>query len=56
VKILYIQSGSIELGSLNTTILSIAFKQQSSKWPEMTQNYMSRFIVVVHRFMVTSLN
>ena len=53
---LYLRSRGIELGTFSGAILSSAFKEQSSKWDSMTKSYVSHIIVVIHRFMVTTLN
>jgi len=53
---LYLQSRGLDLGTFGGTILSSAFKEQSSKWAHITKAYMSHVIVVIHRFMVTTLD
>ena len=49
---LYLRSRGIDLGTFSGAILSSAFKEQSSKWA----SYVSHIIVVIHRFMVITLN
>lgn len=53
---LYLRSRGLDLGTFGGTILSSAFKEQSSKWAHMTKAYVSHVIVVIHRFMVTTLD
>ena len=53
---LYLRSRGLDLGTFGGTILSSAFKEQSSKWAHMTKAYVSQVIVVIHRFMVTTLD
>lgn len=52
---LYLRSRGVELGTFGGAILSSAFKEQSSKWQEMTQMYVSKTIMAIHHFMVTTL-
>lgn len=53
---LYLQSRGIDLGTFNGALLSSAFKEQSRKWASMTKAYVSNVIVVIHRFMVITLD
>ncbi|KAG9375883.1 hypothetical protein A1F94_013627 [Pyrenophora tritici-repentis] len=53
---LYLQSRGVDLGIFGGTILSSAFREQSDKWPSMAKMYVSRVIVVIHRFMVIALD
>lgn len=50
IEELYLRSRSIELGTFSGSILSSAFKEQSSKWSGMTKAYVSKVIVIIHRF------
>ncbi len=52
---LYLRSRSIDLGTFGGSILSSAFKEQSSKWSGMTKAYVSKVIMVIHRFLVIAL-
>lgn len=52
---LYLRSRGVELGTFGGAILSSAFKEQSSKWEEMTQIYVSKIITAIHHFMVSAL-
>ena len=52
---LYLQSRSIDLGTLGGSILSSAFKEQSSKWSGMTKAYVSKVIMTIHRFLIIAL-
>lgn len=52
---LYLRSRSVDSGTFNGSILSSAFKEQSSKWSGMTKAYVSKVIVIIHRFLVMAL-
>jgi hypothetical protein len=52
---LYLQSRGVELGTFGGNILSSAFKEQSKKWADITKAYISKIIVIIHRFVVTLL-
>lgn len=52
---LYLRSRSIDLGTFGGSILSSAFKEQSSKWRGMTKAYVSKVIMVIHRFLIIAL-
>ncbi|EED17325.1 dynamin, putative [Talaromyces stipitatus ATCC 10500] len=52
---LYLRSRGVELGTFGGAILSSAFKEQSSKWEKMTQVYVSKIIMAIHRFMITTV-
>jgi dynamin family protein len=53
---LYVRSRGVELGSpVGGSMLSSAFKEQSSKWSHITKAYVSNVILVIHRFMVIAL-
>lgn len=53
---LYLRSRGMDLGTFSGAILSSAFKEQSGKWDSMTKSYISHVIVVIHPFMVITLN
>ena len=55
-EMLYLRCRGVYLGTFSGAILSSAFKEQSSKWASMTKAYVSRVIVVIHRFMVMALD
>ncbi|PVH90750.1 interferon-induced GTP-binding protein Mx2 [Periconia macrospinosa] len=55
-EMLYLRCRGVDLGTFSGAILSSAFKEQSSKWASMTKAYVSRVIVVIHRFMVIALD
>lgn len=52
---LYLRSRSIDLGTFGGSILSSAFKEQSSKWSGMTKAYVSKAIMIIHRFLIMAL-
>jgi len=53
---LFLRSRGTDLGTFSGTILSSAFKEQSSKWMGMTKAYVSNVILVIHRFLANALN
>ncbi len=52
---LYLRSRSVDLGTFGGTMLSSAFKEQSTKWLGITKVYIGQIVYVVQRFMVTLL-
>lgn len=52
---IYRRSRGLDLGTLNPGILSAVFREQSKKWAMMTKQYLSRIILLVHRFILTAL-
>lgn len=52
---LYLRSRGIDLGTFGGSILSSAFKEQSSKWSGMTKAYVSKVIMIIHRFLIIAL-
>lgn len=52
---LYLRSRSIDLGTFGGSILSSAFKEQSSKWRGMTKVYVSKVIISIHCFLIIAL-
>lgn len=55
IQDLYQRSRGIELGTFGGSILSSAFKEQSSKWNSLVLKYISDIIVAIHRFLKTVL-
>jgi hypothetical protein len=53
---LYIKSRGPDLGTFGGDVLASALKEQTRKWPDMTQGYLGEVIVVVHRFIVILLD
>lgn len=51
IEELYLRSRSIDLGTFRGSILSSTFKEQSSKWSGMTKAYLSKAIMIIHRFL-----
>ena len=43
-------SHGMELGTFGPTMLANAFHEQSQKWPAMTEQYIGKVILTVHRF------
>jgi len=55
INAVYLRSRGLDLGTFNAHLVSVAFAEQSRKWGVMTQVYMSRVIITVHRFMAAAL-
>lgn len=55
IKDIYMGSRGLDLGTFNANLVSIAFAEQSRKWGEGTKRYMSRVIIVLHRFIAAAL-
>ncbi|KAK1996874.1 dynamin family protein [Colletotrichum falcatum] len=49
------RSRGLDLGSLGHGVLPSVFREQSAKWEKMTRQYLSRVILVVHRFVLAAL-
>lgn len=52
----YLQSRGLDLGNFNANLLSMAFAEQSRKWGDITELYMSRVILSIHRFIAAALH
>jgi hypothetical protein len=50
IKDVYLRSRGLDLGTFNAHLVSAAFAEQSRKWKAITETYMSRMILTVHRF------
>jgi hypothetical protein len=55
IESVYRRSRGIELGTFGPGILSSVFREQSENWDRMTEQYLSKIILVVHRFIVMGL-
>lgn len=51
----YLRSRGLDLGAFNANFVSIAFAEQSRGWGRITQSYMSRCIIMLHRFIAGAL-
>lgn len=51
----YLRSRGLDLGTFNANLVSVAFAEQSRKWGQMARVYMSRIIIVIHRFIAATL-
>ncbi|KAL6910136.1 P-loop containing nucleoside triphosphate hydrolase protein [Trichoderma evansii] len=51
----HLQYRGLDLGTFNTHLVSMAFTEQSRKWGDMTNVYMSRVIITLHRFIAAAL-
>lgn len=52
---IYRRSRGVELGTFGPSLLSNAFREQSRKWASMTKAYLSKAILIIHRFVLTTL-
>ncbi|PYH93410.1 interferon-induced GTP-binding protein Mx2 [Aspergillus ellipticus CBS 707.79] len=50
IEQLYLKSRGLDMGSFGGNILSLAFREQTIKWEGMTMEYVSKIIMVIHRF------
>ncbi|KAK1993876.1 hypothetical protein LX36DRAFT_684021 [Colletotrichum falcatum] len=48
-------SRGLELGSLGHGVLPSVFREQSAKWEKIAKQYLSKIILLVHRFILTAL-
>lgn len=55
IESLHRRSRGAELGTFGQGILSSVFREQSAKWGSMSKQYLSKIILVVHRFVLTTL-
>ncbi|KAL7921857.1 P-loop containing nucleoside triphosphate hydrolase protein [Trichoderma austrokoningii] len=55
IKDVHLRSRGMDLGTFNPHFLSLAFAEQSSKWGDVTNIYMTRVILTIHRFIVAAL-
>ncbi|KAF4960727.1 hypothetical protein FGADI_742 [Fusarium gaditjirri] len=55
IKDVYLRSRGLDLGTFNAHLISAAFAEQSRKWKAITETYMNRVILTVHRFIKTIL-
>ncbi|KAK4457687.1 P-loop containing nucleoside triphosphate hydrolase protein [Cladorrhinum samala] len=51
----YRRSRGVELGTFSPAMLSGVFREQSRKWPTLTQQYLSMAIIAVHDFIALCL-
>ncbi|KAK8107989.1 uncharacterized protein PG998_010002 [Apiospora kogelbergensis] len=52
---MYITSRNMDLGTFGGNVFSMAFREQSSKWDQMTTSYLSKAILLVHQFITDAL-
>ncbi len=52
---LYGQSRGMDLGTFSSAVWTGAWREQSSKWPLMSTSFVSRVILVIHRFIDAAL-
>ncbi|CAI6020287.1 unnamed protein product [Clonostachys chloroleuca] len=50
IRDVYLRSRGLDLGTFNAHLVSAAFAEQSRKWKAITETYMNRVILTVHRF------
>ncbi|KAJ5116023.1 hypothetical protein N7456_000371 [Penicillium angulare] len=56
IQTIHEESRGFEIGTFNYSLLSTLMKEQSSKWPAITQGYISDMISMVHRFIQRALD
>ncbi|KAF5676955.1 RBTMx2-like protein [Fusarium denticulatum] len=56
IKDVYLRSRGLDLGTFNGHLISAAFVEQSRKWKAVTETYMNRVILTVHRFIKAILS
>ncbi|KAH0434589.1 hypothetical protein CcaCcLH18_05200 [Colletotrichum camelliae] len=55
IEAVHLRSRALELGTLSPKILSSVFREQSAKWEVISKQYISKVILVIHRFIVSGL-
>lgn len=55
IHAMYMESRNMDLGTFGSNVFAMAFKKQSTKWGEMTRSYLSKAILIVHRFIADAL-
>ncbi|TLD09838.1 hypothetical protein PspLS_12042, partial [Pyricularia sp. CBS 133598] len=55
IEAVHRRSRGLDLGSLGPSILPGVFREQSAKWEIITKQYLSKIILLVHRFILTAL-
>ncbi|KAJ4414653.1 hypothetical protein N0V85_003047 [Neurospora sp. IMI 360204] len=55
IREMYLQSRGIELGTFSPIVLASAFRDQTTKWSLMTQHHISKMILRIHKFIVSTL-
>ncbi|KAJ0383052.1 hypothetical protein COL922a_011269 [Colletotrichum nupharicola] len=55
IEAVHLRSRGLELGTLSPNILSSVFREQSAKWQAISKQYVSKVILLVHRFILSAL-
>ncbi|GKT94300.1 interferon-induced GTP-binding protein Mx2 [Colletotrichum tofieldiae] len=55
IEAVHRRSRGLDLGSLSPSILSSVFREQSAKWERIAKQYLSKIILLVHRFILAAL-
>ncbi|EGY20897.1 uncharacterized protein VDAG_02421 [Verticillium dahliae VdLs.17] len=55
IETVYQRSRGLDLGSLGHGILPSVFREQSAKWEMISKQYLSKIILLVHRFIMVAL-
>ncbi|TLS20793.1 uncharacterized protein PpBr36_10986 [Pyricularia pennisetigena] len=55
IEAVHRRSRGLDLGSLGPSILPDVFREQSAKWETIAKQYLSKIILLVHRFILTAL-
>lgn len=45
----------MDLGTFNPNVVAMEFSEQPQKWEDMTKDYISRVILMIHRFIAAAL-
>ncbi|KAK6844882.1 hypothetical protein PG995_014992 [Apiospora arundinis] len=56
IHAMYLESRNMDLGTFGGNVFSMAFKKQSTRWGELTKLYLSKTILIVHRFITDALD
>ncbi|KAK2054933.1 dynamin family protein [Colletotrichum caudatum] len=55
IAVVHRHSRGLDLGSLGQGILPSVFREQSAKWEKIAKQYLSKIILLVHRFILAAL-
>ncbi|TIC96829.1 Interferon-induced GTP-binding protein Mx [Colletotrichum higginsianum] len=55
IEDVYRRSRGLDLGSLGHRVLSSVFREQSANWEKIVRQYLSKIIVLIHRFILAAL-
>ncbi|KAH7027973.1 P-loop containing nucleoside triphosphate hydrolase protein [Microdochium trichocladiopsis] len=52
---IYYQSRGLVLGGFDPKLIDLSFAKQSQKWESLTMSYVTRVIIIIHRFLFAAL-